>query len=103
MGKHDMSSKIKAESYFYRDKQIFGLDIGFSSMKVMQIDTTEKPIITGYGVGSFDSAAIKDGVIVDFESLAKAANDLFKNKIVGEITTRRVAFSVPASRTFSRV
>lgn len=93
---------INTSSYFYRDKPIFGLDIGFSSMKVMQIDTTDKPVITGYGVGSFDANAIKDGVIVDFESIAKSADELFKAKITGEITTRRVAFTVPASRTFSR-
>src|SRR5262249_33663373 len=37
------------------------------------------------------------------EGLAKAAGDLFKSKITGEITTRRVAFTIPASRTFSRV
>lgn len=95
--------KMNTASYFYRDKPIFGLDIGFASMKAMQIDTSNKPLIVGYGVGAFDPTAIKDGVIVNHESLAKAAIDLFKNKITGDITTKRVAFTVPASRTFSRV
>ncbi len=96
-------SSINTASYYYRDKPIFGLDIGFSSMKVMQIDLSGKPEIIGYGVGSFDPKAIENGVIVDYEGLARAANDLFENKIIGEINTRRIAFSIPASRTFSRV
>ena len=94
---------MKTESYFYRDKPIFGLDIGFSSMKVMQIDASDKPAIVGYGVGSFDPSIIKDGVIIDHEALAKAADELFKSKITGEISTKRVSFTIPASRTFSRV
>lgn len=94
---------MKTESYFYKDKPIFGLDIGFSSVKVMQIDQTDKPTIVGYGVGSFEPTLIKDGEIVNFEILAQSINDLFKNKVVGEINTRRVSFTVPASKTFSRV
>ncbi|MGZ6004622.1 MAG: type IV pilus assembly protein PilM [Candidatus Saccharimonadales bacterium] len=94
---------MNTASYFYRDKPVFGLDIGFASMKAMQIDTSDKPKIVGYGVSSFDSNAIKDGVIVDHETLAKAAIELFKNGIIGDISTRRVAFTVPAARTFSRV
>lgn len=70
----------------------------------MQVDwNSNKSSITGYGVGGFDPKTIKDGVIVDHESFAKSAVDLFSKKIVGDITTRRVAFTIPASRTFSRV
>lgn len=73
-------------------------------MKVMQVDWSHnQPLIVGYGVGGFDPKVIKNGVITDHESLAKSALDLFTKNIVGEITTRRVAFAVPASRTFSRV
>src|SRR3989344_5478473 len=92
-----------SNTYFYKDRPIFGMDIGFSSMKVMELNTVEKQAqVVGYGVGRFDSNAIKDGVIVDPQSVAKAALDLFKNHIVGKITTRRVALSVPAMRTFNR-
>lgn len=91
-------------SNFYSDRPLFGLDIGYSSIKIMQINWTEKgPVISGYGVNDFDPRAVKDGVIVDYELLAKSAYDLFKNNIIGDITTRRVAFAVPAARTFSRV
>lgn len=87
----------------YKDKPLFGLDIGFSSIKVMQLEPYDKQLsVIGYGVGAFDSSAIKDGVIVDYESIAKAANELFEKNIIGEINTRRVALSIPASRTFTR-
>lgn len=90
-------------TYFYQDKSVFGLDIGFSSLKVMQIDWSGKSqIVTGYGVTSFDPRAIKDGVIVEPELIAKVMKDLFERNIIGEITTRRVTASIPASRTFNR-
>lgn len=90
-------------TYFYQDKPLFGLDIGYSSLKVMQIEQTPKgPKVVGYGVARFDPAAVKDGVIVDPESIAKSTKDLFEHGIVGEITTRRVALAIPVARTFNR-
>ena len=88
---------------FYKDKPVFGLDIGFSSLKVMQIDRQHKSsLVTGYGVAGFDTSAIKDGIIIDPEIIAKAAHDLFSKHIIGDISTRRVALAVPAARTFTR-
>lgn len=90
--------------YFYQDKPIFGLDIGFSTMKVMQSQKLHNNdyATIGYGVGGFDSHCVKDGVIINHQLLAEAAVKLFENNIVGEIDTRRVALSVPASRTYTR-
>lgn len=89
--------------YFYQDKPVFGLDIGFSSLKVMQVEWHNKrQRVTGYGVSPFDADAIKDGVIVNPEAIAKVAYDLFTKHLVGDITTRRVAIAVPAARTFTR-
>jgi type IV pilus assembly protein PilM len=91
-------------TYFYKDKPIFGLDIGFSSVKVMQVTRSSNGhAVTGYGVANFDHNAIENGVIVNHEVVAKALNDLFKKDLQGQISTRRVAFSVPAARTFSRI
>lgn len=87
----------------YKDKAIFGLDIGFNSLKVMQIeDVGKSKVIIGYGVTSFDSSFVNEGVILRPDELAKVAFDLFNKKIVGEITTRRVALAVPSVRTFNR-
>lgn len=91
-------------SNFYKDRPLFGLDIGFNSVKVMQLSRhAEKNRVTGYGVAAFKGASIDKGVIVDHEDIANTIKQMFESGLVGEITTRRVAFSVPASRTFSRI
>lgn len=88
---------------FYQDKPVFGLDIGFSSLKVMQINNrNKKQTVSGYGVIRFDRTAVTDGVITQPELIAKSAYELFDKHLVGDITTRRVAIGVPASRTFTR-
>jgi type IV pilus assembly protein PilM len=90
-------------TYFYQDKPVFGLDIGFSSLKVMQIDNTGKlPVVLGYGVTNFDSSATEDGIIVKPEVIAQAALELFRKNLIGEISTKRVVIALPAARTFSR-
>jgi type IV pilus assembly protein PilM len=91
------------ETYFYQDKPVFGLDIGFSSLKVMQISWQGKrQVVSGYGVCVFDPDAIEDGVIVDPEKIAKSAFELFNKQLIGDVTTRRVVVAVPAARTFTR-
>jgi type IV pilus assembly protein PilM len=98
----------KKVPYFYKDKPIFGMDIGHSSLKVMQSsfgipnNKSKRPRIIGYGSTSFDKSAIKDGVIEKPEIIAQAANDLFKNKLVGDITTNRAVIAVPAYRIYTR-
>ena len=92
------------QTLFYKDKPLFGLDIGFNTIKVLQISGDPKASsINGYGVVSFDPNAIKEGVIIDYEALARAAVELFEKNIIGSITTRRVAATIPASKAYSRV
>lgn len=96
-------AKKNSGTYFYKDKPLFGLDIGFGSVKVMQInDFNKQKTITGYGVTRFEPTAVKDGVIDNPEEIAKAVFELFNKKIIGEISTRRVAVCLPASKTFTR-
>ncbi len=59
-------------------------------------------VVKGYGVASFDSSAVADGVIKEPEKIAGVAHELFSNNLVGEITTRRVAIAIPASKTYNR-
>lgn len=88
----------------YKDKPLFGLDIGTSSIKVMQIETRgKKQFITGYGVANYEKGAMVDGVITNPEVIAKATKELFEHKIIGEITTRRAALGIPVARTYNRV
>lgn len=89
--------------HFFSDKPLFGLDIGRSSIKVMQLDHTDKvPEIIGYGTADFDVAALDQGVIVKPEAIAATMHDLFRNHLNGEITTRRAAMALPGYRTFTR-
>ncbi|MDB5185952.1 MAG: Pilus assembly protein PilM [Candidatus Saccharibacteria bacterium] len=90
--------------YFYQDKPVFGLDIGFSSLKVMQVDgnNKRKQFVSGYGVSRFNPDAIKDGIVVDPEAIAKVAHELFDKHLIGDITTRRAVVAIPTGRTFTR-
>lgn len=95
---------------FYHDKPLFGLDIGHGSLKVMQL--TEPPVnadlkgyqpkVIGYGFTTFEKEAQDNGVVVKPEIIAKAAHKLFKDGLVGDITTRRAAIAIPAYRTYTR-
>ncbi len=90
--------------HFYQDKSIFGFDIGFNTIKVMQLSRNgNRSEVTCFGLMNFKPEAIENGVIVDPEEVARATGELFHKYLIGDITTRRVAFSVPAARTFSRV
>src|SRR5438445_3490892 len=97
-------------SNFFHDKPLFGLDIGHGSLKVMQVSGRAakkpakdyRPHLIGYGFTTFDKTAQENGVVVQPEIIAKAAHDLFKNQLIGDITTRRVALALPAYRTFTR-
>lgn len=90
---------------FYKDKPVFGFDIGRSSIKIMQIDQSAKTSrVIGYGTASFDSGAINEhGVVTDPEAIIKTAHDLMTKDMVGSITTNRVAISLPNANSFSRV
>jgi type IV pilus assembly protein PilM len=88
----------------YVDKPVFGLDIGRSSIKVMQIDQSVFPAaVVGYGNTVFDPSFVDKGVIKNFEGIAKETHELFSKLFVGTLDTHRVAFSIPNEYSFSRV
>ncbi len=91
------------------NKPVFGLDVGHGSIKVMQVEKVPEdmrkgalPRITGYGITAFDASALDNGVIVKPEIIADALVNLFKDQLIGDITTRRVAIAIPSYRSFSR-
>ena len=91
------------ETLFFKDKPIFGFDIGYSSLKVLQADTSgKKQIITGYGAAAFTAGSVVDGVIVNPEAIAKATHELFEKHLIGDITTKRAVMSIPAARCYTR-
>ncbi len=97
----NLSSRLS----FHRELPLFGLDIGHSSLKIMQLQRQagKKPKVLGYGVSNYyPQSAITNGVIVNFEVLAHTMRELFSDRLIGNITSKRVACSVPTSHTFSR-
>ncbi len=89
------------------NEALFALDIGHSTMKVMEISATnpEKPTVVGYGIsGNYaDTTLGPNGDIIRQEDLATAMIDLFNNRLVGSITSKEVACTIPTSHTFSRL
>lgn len=90
-----------------KDEPLFALDIGHSTMKVMEINTNvpEKPVVVGYGISTVyaDTTLGSGGDIIKQEDLAGAMVDLFQNRLVGSITSKKVACTIPTSHTFSRL
>lgn len=97
------------QTLFYQDKPLFGLDIGHSSVRVMELVRTKAKKgknalhVNGYGAISFPSEALENGVIVKPEVVAEAVLKLFRHDLIGSITTKRVALSLPTSHMFTRI
>lgn len=95
--------KSNSKVLFYEDKPLFGMDIGHDSIRVIQFETaSQKPRLLGYGSVVFDPSAVKDGVIIKPELIAKSAVRLFSHGLIGEISTNRAAVGMTASRIFTR-
>ncbi len=95
---------VGKQQLFYKDRPVFGFDIGRTSIKLMQLTKTKKgTVVDGYGTISFDPKAIANGIIVDPEIIIKAAHELIENQMVGKLTTKKVAVSLPNAHSFSRI
>lgn len=82
----------------------FGLDIGHSTVKMVQIrNKNTKKIVTGYGYNSFKPTAIVDGEVMDFDELQKCIENLLAEGLTGTIDSRNVVLSVPSTYVFIRV
>ena len=87
----------------FEDRPLFGLDIGHGKVRVMQLAPSKgQSKLIGYGETTFDPSAAKDNIIEKPEIIAQAVQDLFKYHLVGDITTNRVAMSLPMARAFTR-
>ncbi len=103
-GTYALMGSIKTP-LFFKDKPLFGFDIGTGSIKVMQVgsEARKKRPVVGYGMIRFDGTkTMRDGEIIDIKTVAKVAKELFQHQLIGDITTHRVALSVPTFRTYTR-
>lgn len=88
-----------------KKKPVFGIDVGHSSIKIVQLEQNHsgKLQVLGYGFNSFSPQAIKDGAVKDTSEVAKSIYALLTEMIIGGINTNRVAAAIPVAQTFTRI
>lgn len=84
---------------FYKPKQIIGLDISKSGVRVMSVDM-DKMIVHGYGTIELDPA--KDESEDKIEYLTGRINEMFEKHIVGKLHSNRVVLGIPTAKTYAR-
>lgn len=89
---------------FYKQKPVFGLDIGQTTVKVVQLKKAGRDIgVAAYGYAAFDGSATNKGEIVKPDAVAKALSPLLEKQLIGDLTTNRTAVSIPVAHTFTRI
>ncbi|MBP6880720.1 pilus assembly protein PilM [Candidatus Saccharibacteria bacterium] len=95
-----------AEQLFYKNVPIFGIDIGFGTVKVVNLLTdtanASNPLLLGYGVGVFDSSAVEAGIIVKPSTVAESIYKLISKQMTGYVATKSIAVTIPISQSFVR-
>lgn len=85
----------------FSDKQIVGLDISSTGIKVMAIDPN-RWLVTGYGSLDLDPAKVKESIEGDSHYLADNIKVLLKEKLIGTLPSDHVVIGVPTARSYSR-
>ncbi len=86
---------------FYKDKPITGLDISTTGVKFMSIDPKKSTVI-GYGSMDLEPLKVKDSIEKGDPYLGESIKLLLKEKIIGEIASKRVIVGIPTARSYSR-
>lgn len=89
---------------FYKDKPLFGFDIGNGSVKIVQLGFSGSQVfLEGYGSSTFEPSALIEGEVTNYEVVASSVKELFERNLTGQISTDAVAVSLPVSHSFSRI
>jgi type IV pilus assembly protein PilM len=95
---------MNASGLFYQEKPLFGFDLGHGSIKIVQLDySNKKTQLQGYGRTLFDPKALKEGEIIDFNAVSKSAHGLIAEHLTGSVNTRSIAASLPVLHSFNRI
>lgn len=88
--------------FFYKDKPIIGLDISSTGIKLMSIDP-KKWVVNGYGSADLDPLKMKESLENDESTfLTDNIKSLLSSKLVGAVSSDRVAITVPTARSYTR-
>lgn len=86
----------------FKDKDLIGLDISHTGIKVMSIDP-KKFLVEGYGSIDLDPQQVKHSLEDDKDTyLSDNIKLLIEQKSIGTLPSKRVVISIPTSRSFSR-
>lgn len=86
----------------FKDKPLIGLDISHTGIKVMSIDP-KKFLVEGYGSVDLDPQRVKASLENERDTyLTDNLRLLIEQKSIGALPSKRVAVSIPTSRSFSR-
>lgn len=86
---------------FYNDKQIIGLDISYTGIKIMAINI-KKWLVIGYGSMDLEPLKVKESLEGDSSYLAESVKLLIKDNIVGTLPSNHVVLGVPTAKSYSR-
>jgi type IV pilus assembly protein PilM len=86
---------------FFTDKQIIGLDISNTGIKVMAIDT-KRWLVLGYGAIDLDPIKVKESLEGNSQYLAENIKLLIKEKVVGNLPSNHAVIGFPTARSYSR-
>lgn len=88
--------------FFYKDKPIIGLDISSTGIKLMSIDS-KKWLVNGYASADLEPLKMKEGIESDESTfLTDNIKSLLSDKLLGAISSNRVAITVPTARSYTR-
>src|SRR5690349_16371152 len=88
--------------FFFKDKPIIGLDISSTGIKLMSIDS-KKWLVNGYGSVDLDPLKMKEALEDDASTfLTDSLKALMADKIIGSLSSNRVAITVPTARSYTR-
>ena len=86
---------------FFTDKQLIGLDISTTGIKIMAIDT-RRWLVLGYGSIDLEPAKVKESLEGDSTYLAENIQSLIKEKLIGILPSNHVVIGLPTTRSYSR-
>lgn len=96
--------KFNSSNILYKDMPSFGVDIGHSSIKVMQLEKNNAGyFMQGYGLTQLNHSVTENGIVSEPEKIASKIYELITTSIKGKITFTRVAFSIPNEFSYSRI
>jgi type IV pilus assembly protein PilM len=88
--------------FFYKDKQIIGLDISSTGIKIMSVDP-KRWLVNGYGSLDLDPLKIKESLENENETyLTDSIKSLKREKNIGNLASNRVVIAIPTTRSYTR-